>query len=883
MSASRFLTAAAGLLCASLAFPVPSHAQATREGPTFVASGAWPGAGQVRRPDIAYDPVNNVYLVVTGPLTHGRFVDPDGTPLGADFAFSTSPAWNQTARVAYGDGKFLVTWLDVRSDPKQAAGWVYGRIVTFGSGGVPTFATPDFLIGAAQPAVDPERAPGIAYSTVSKNFLVVFHQYGVSPGPFNDIRGQLVSAAGSLVGAPINVTFDNHFQGEVGVGYSPTSDKFLVAYRHFYEPNGPATIQTKTIAADSGALGTAADIEAASNVNVPEVTWDPKANQFMVMWWRALPQSGLYLGRFINPDGTAATAATPLINNYGGYDSLGVAYNTLADTFFAVIHGRAPATFPQEDVGAEISGAGVPSIEFDVTVTNNKLGNFNPRIAATTARNEWMMVTSTGFAIVSGQRIKTLAHGGGPPPPPPPPPPPIELTGPNVPNGSWFLAEGAESGTPTGFHTYYLIANENDDPVDARVWFCGDDGRLKYQTFNVAARSRQTVSLVGAAGNGSFGAIFQSLTPGKDIFVDRSIYWGPNFEGSTGVSATKDLSTSWYFAEGSRGGELFDNFFLIFNPLPAATSVDVTFLTAEGQVITKTYAVPAEKRLTLYANAIPELAGKDFSTTITAQAGVIAERAMYWRLIGGTDPAWVGGTASLGAIAPQTSWVFAEGAAATRFESFYLLLNPNQTPITVTARFLLETGSPVTKEYVIGPRSRRTIYMNGELGNVGGAAATFSSSTLPFLAERSIYWGQGRVEGTNVVGAPTTATEWHFPEGASGGQFDTYILLANPGATDSTVWLTLFVEGVGRFTLSNLPQTVPAGKRLTIYMNDFLSQVESHESPALAPGTLKGKSFSTKITVVAGDPVVAEEAIYWQRAGADFWRAGAAFFGIPVP
>ena len=68
--------------------------------------------------------------------------------------------------------------------------------------------------------------------------------------------------------------------------------------------------------------------------------------------------------------------------------------------------------------------------------------------------------------------------------------------------------------------------------------------------------------------NGAFGAIFQSTTPGHDIFVARSIYWGPNFEGSTGVSAVKGLSTTWYFAEGSRGGELFDNFFLVFNPLP---------------------------------------------------------------------------------------------------------------------------------------------------------------------------------------------------------------------------------------------------------------------------------------------------------------------------
>jgi hypothetical protein len=883
MSASRFLTAAAGLLCASLALPVPSHAQASREGPTFVAAGAWPGFG-LRRPDIAYDPVNDVYLTVSAPMTHGRFETADGVPLGTnEFYISSSAAYNQTPRVAYGDGSFLVTWLDVRNDPKGNLAWVYGRLVSFGAGGSPTFAGPDFLIGAAVPGVDPERGASVAYSTVSKRFLVVFHQYGGGTQPANDLRGQLVSSTGQLVGAPINITFDNHFQGEAGVGYSPTTDKFLVAYRHFYEPAGPATIQTKTVNATDGALGIAADIEAATNVNVPEVTWNPKASVFMVAWWRALPGSGLYLSRFINPDGTAAAAAAPMIVNYGGYDSLGIDYNVRSDTYFAVIHGRAPLTFPQEDVGAEISGTGVPSAEFDVTVTNNKLGNFNPRIAASTARNEWMMVTSTGFAIVSGQRIKTQANGGGPPPPPPPPPPPIELTGTNVPNGSWFLAEGAESGTPTGFHTYYLIANENDDPVDGRVWFCGDDGRIKFQTFTVAARSRFTLPLVGAAGNGSFGAIFQSLTPGKDIFVDRSIYWGPNFEGSTGVSATKDLARTWYFAEGSRGGELFDNFFLIFNPLAIPTSVDVTFLTAEGQVITKTYQVPAQKRLTLYANAIPELAGKDFSTTIVGQAEVVAERAMYWRLIGGTDPAWVGGTASLGATAPQTSWVFAEGAAASHFESFYLLLNPNETPITVTARFLLETGSPVTKDYVVAPRSRRTIYMNGALGSVGGAAATFTSSTLPFLAERSIYWGLGRVEGTNVVGAPATATEWHFPEGSSGGQFDTYLLLANPGTTDSTVWLTLFVEGVGRFTLSNLPQTVPAGKRLTIYMNDFLSQVEANESPALPPGTLKGKSFATKVLVVAGDPVVAEEAIYWQRAGADFWRAGAAFFGIPLP
>ena len=72
---------------------------------------------------------------------------------------------------------------------------------------------------------------------------------------------------------------------------------------------------------------------------------------------------------------------------------------------------------------------------------------------------------------------------------------------------------------------------------------------------------------------------------------------------------------------------------------------------------------------------------------------------------------------------------------------------------------------------------------------------------------------------------------WHFPEGASGGLFDTYLLLANPGTNDSTVRLTLFIEGVGRFTAfqPELLRTVRAGSRVTIYMNEFLSALETAE------------------------------------------------------
>src|SRR3954463_15944062 len=108
MLAPRFTPAAAALVLSVAALPTPSHAQASREGPTFAAAGAWPGQN-LKRPDIAYDPVHNVFLVVSAPMTHGRFETADGVPLGTnEFYFPSSAAYNQTPRVTYGDGSFLV-------------------------------------------------------------------------------------------------------------------------------------------------------------------------------------------------------------------------------------------------------------------------------------------------------------------------------------------------------------------------------------------------------------------------------------------------------------------------------------------------------------------------------------------------------------------------------------------------------------------------------------------------------------------------------------------------------------------------------------------------------------------------------------------------------
>ncbi len=207
---------------------------------------------------------------------------------------------------------------------------------------------------------------------------------------------------------------------------------------------------------------------------------------------------------------------------------------------------------------------------------------------------------------------------------------------------------------------------------------------------------------------------------------------------------------------------------------------------------------------------------------------------MYWRLIGSPDPSWVGGAASLGATAPQTTWVFAEGAAAPNFESFYLLLNPNSAPITVHARFLPETGMPTLKtiddpaavacdrlpERRARQHRRRRVDVHVRFAAVPGRA-------LDLLGRRP---RRGHQRHRGLVGSDASGTS---PRARRAASFDTYLLLANPGANDATVRLTLFIEGVGRFTAfqPELLKTVRAGSRVTIYMNDFLSALEIGRRP----------------------------------------------------
>lgn len=845
--------------------PEPAWAQAQRIGATFSLPRVY--SDPVRFPATAFDPLNRVYLVVTGnQRIQGQFVREDGSTDGSAFLIS-QPGYAQHPRLAYSPdaGGFLVSW---HLFVEGTGTGVFTSVVRYGA--PPAQTSPQLISGWNTAS---EFAPPVAYSTVSREFLVAWQTQGWQ------ILGRKVDNNGVPTGGVLGmgVAPAEGFR-DPSLAYNPVVNEFLAVYSAFSDATRTASVYAQRIAAGQEMVHGRVELTRVVTTYATDVAFNPSAQIYVATWNQNSPGGGLMTAsRVINSGGTPIGAVVPLLA-WGSSDAASIASNGASGSFFFVTHG---VGYP--DVGMEISAAGVPGPPFEVTPGATR-GNFYPRVGAHSTLPEWLVVTSNGFLNVDGQRVGTSPGGGTPPPPPPPPPPtggPVPTTTLNLlgapTQNPWFFAEGNASTEVGGFDTFYLLVNENDSPVTVRAHYAKDDGQLFTKDYVLPRESRTDISLKNELGQGPFSAVFQSLDIGRPVYAGRSVFWGVNFKGNTSESATPSPGHEWYFAEASRKGEGFHNFFLVFNPNPAPASVRFEFFTQNGSVPYDVLVGPRQ-RYTLAANdpAIPQLgllADKDFSVKISSASPVVAERAMYFAN-------WQGGHASLGARSPGRRWLFAEGAAGPNFGTFYLVLNPNDSEVVVDVTYLTEHVGPIYKEYRIPPRSRATYLLNVEVGEVGGSSAQFVARNGDIVVERSIYWGNPWLEATNVVGATSDALTWYLSDGSAGPEFDEYVLVGNPNNFDVQVELTIFTyEGPGqpghKITASHWV-TIPRLSRKTMHVRFDIP---------LNPGDLAlfdGKSIAVRVaSKTPGGKIIVEEALYRGRVPFSYWRTGGASFGVP--
>ena len=319
-----------------------------------------------------------------------------------------------------------------------------------------------------------------------------------------------------------------------------------------------------------------------------------------------------------------------------------------------------------------------------------------------------------------------------------PPPPPAPASGGSASEGiskastDWYLAEGCTSGT---FDEYVLMMNPNAAAANVTASFMKPDGSVVNGSYVVPALSRYTVHVdnVGGLDNTEVSTKLHSDQP---ITAERSMYF-KDYKGkdggtcSAGASAT---STEWYLAEGYTGGD-FDEYVLIQNPGDTATKANVTFMCSDGVNVKRSYDLAARSRFSIHVDEIPELANKEVSTQVDAKANVIVERSMYF-VSYGRD----GGADAPGVSEAARFWYLAEGYTGGDYDTYVLVMNPNDTASKVDISFLKPDGTQVGTSFSVAAHSRYTVHVDAIQGLTDAEFATALTGEKPVICERAMYF-----------------------------------------------------------------------------------------------------------------------------------------------
>jgi hypothetical protein len=277
-------------------------------------------------PDVAYNPVDDEYLVVFDWDFHGGgdrdvmyvLVHPDGYAGPMPLEVAEDPAFDDAhPAVAYNpdDGNYLVVW--ERSDA-TAVPQIFGAIITE-TAGVPFY----IAVGNA-----PHRSPDVAYSSVAGRYLVVWEDHGVGWIMPPDIRGASYDGTGadlqSIHIAP-EPNVGTSLQARPAVTAHATLPRWLVTWEDSRtEVTTGIDIYGQQVAFAASVLslygGQVAIGAQAGNAQAPDVAWGaagPGEGEYLTVW----SEGGWVFARRVGADSTLLGGLIT-VSNYVGSEKL---------------------------------------------------------------------------------------------------------------------------------------------------------------------------------------------------------------------------------------------------------------------------------------------------------------------------------------------------------------------------------------------------------------------------------------------------------------------------------------------------------------------------------------------------------------------------------
>ncbi len=97
------------------------------------------------------------------------------------------------------------------------------------------------------------------------------------------------------------------------------------------------------------------------------------------------------------------------------------------------------------------------------------------------------------------------------------------------------------------------------------------------------------------------------------------------------------------------------------------------------------------------------------------------------------------GTCGEASAEGSTTWYFAEGYTGEGFETWVLLANPGDFQASAVVSLILEDGTVTPVGFPLPPHSRRTVFVNGVVGEGRDVSARVEADA-PVCAERVMYF-----------------------------------------------------------------------------------------------------------------------------------------------
>jgi L,D-transpeptidase catalytic domain/Family of unknown function (DUF5719) len=352
-----------------------------------------------------------------------------------------------------------------------------------------------------------------------------------------------------------------------------------------------------------------------------------------------------------------------------------------------------------------------------------------------------------------------------------------------APSRNWYFPEGF---VDAEFSEYLVLFNPGSEPVDALTSYYPEGHPAVVENYHLEPGSRATISVNGVTGIPySFGHAVHIKADGP-IVAQQAEYFNMQGrrDGTVYLGATKPEHT-WYFAEGYTGAR-FSTYLVLFNPSDKETACHVSYMVAGMNTFVHEFTMPPKSRGTTLVNALPGLMDKEVAIRVDSSEPVVAGRAEYSDWTG--NPNYVnGGDTVLGQKNPAKTWYLAEGSTGYYFDQYILILNPTGELATVNVQ-LITTGGQVGYQCQVAPFSRGTIAVDSIAGVQDAETAAIINSDKDIVVERTMYCNRDSKRGDSMTGGINRLSkDWFFAEGYTGGTFDEYLSVLNPGSETAYV------------------------------------------------------------------------------------------------